>query len=223
MEKEIWRDITGYEGRYQISSFGRIKSFWRGAERILKAEISRNGYLRVDLRSHGSHKHFCVHRLVANAFVDNPNLKPQINHRDGNKLNNQASNLEWVTATENIRHAIEEGLRPSGENCFNARLTAEQVVFIRDECKNLTQKQVAAMFNVNPATINEIRLGKTYRNAGGTIRKSEFHKPPIYLTETQKQEIRQMHIKGDRKFGARALAKKYGTAEPTIYRIVREK
>ena len=98
---EIWHDIEGYEGLYQISNKGRVKSLKWGKERILKPGITGSGYLKVLLCKNGMIKHIKIHRLVANAFITNPENKPQVNHKDENKFNNSVNNLEWSTAKEN--------------------------------------------------------------------------------------------------------------------------
>ena len=99
--EELWKDIPGYEGLYQVSNYGRIKSFKLKKERILKLRQSRCGYLLVVLYNfeHQS-KCYSVHRLVAQCFVKNPNNKLTVNHKDENKLNNNANNLEWLTSLE---------------------------------------------------------------------------------------------------------------------------
>ena len=110
---EIWRDIDGYKGLYQVSSWGRVRYLknWFYDEitvfpqEPLRPEVTKKGYLRVDLYdSNGRRKHKKVHRLVANAFIPNPDGKPQVNHKDGNKENNSVTNLEWVTDKENKDH-----------------------------------------------------------------------------------------------------------------------
>lgn len=111
---EEWRDIKGYEGLYQVSSEGRVKSLERKVshrdrertikERILKPGINRGGYLKINLYTDGKPKTLIVHRLVASAFVPNPDDKPEVNHVDEDKSNNRACNLEWVTAKENANH-----------------------------------------------------------------------------------------------------------------------
>lgn len=109
MEEE-WRDIVGYEGIYEVSSLGRVKSLpWDGhhkTEIILKPYKMRSGYLQVSLYSNGGgQKRYLIHRLVAMAFLNNPDNLPQVNHIDGNKANNALSNLEWTTVSENNLHA----------------------------------------------------------------------------------------------------------------------
>lgn len=92
--KEIWLDIKNYEGHYQVSNLSRVKSIKFGKEIILKQNI-RRGYYYVGLSKNGKVKYFQVHRLVAEAFLPNTDNLPQVNHKDENKLNNNAENLEW--------------------------------------------------------------------------------------------------------------------------------
>ena len=112
---EIWKNIKGYEGLYQISNMGRVKSLerkiphWRGGERvqkerILKQVVTHNGYLRVGLRVDGKQKMLRVHRLVCEAFHENPDNKSDVNHINENKTDNRACNLEWCTRIENCNH-----------------------------------------------------------------------------------------------------------------------
>ena len=101
---EEWKDIKGYEGLYQVSNLGRVKSFQDGSERILKRGTHRYCYMMIVLCKHGKVKNFRIHPLVAEAFITNPEHKPQVNHIDEDKTNNAASNLEWVTAKENVNH-----------------------------------------------------------------------------------------------------------------------
>ena len=101
---EIYKDIPGYEGKYQITTWGRVYSVDK--KYYLLPEVHEKGYLRVDLYDkQGKRKHFKVHRLVANAFIPNPEHKPQVNHKDGNNQNNSITNLEWATNRENQDHA----------------------------------------------------------------------------------------------------------------------
>lgn len=114
MVEEIWKDIAGYEGLYQVSNFGRVKSLAKlcghrpKGETILNIQDTR-GYKRVTLCKDNKLKKFQIHRLVAIAFIENPENKPCINHKDENKANNNVDNLEWVTWKENTNygHCIE--------------------------------------------------------------------------------------------------------------------
>lgn len=97
---EIWKAVDGYEGLYEVSNTGKVRSLYR-YKRTLKPIISNSGYERVDLFKNKTRKQFSVHRLVACAFVNNPDNKPFVNHKDENKTNNHSNNLEWVTPEEN--------------------------------------------------------------------------------------------------------------------------
>ena len=107
--KEIWKDIKNYEDLYQVSSFGNVKSLKRDI--TLSPTKNRRGYIIVSLSADNTKRTFSVHRLVAQAFIDNPENKPQVNHIDGDKTNNCAYNLEWATNSENQKHAFSNGLQ----------------------------------------------------------------------------------------------------------------
>lgn len=123
--KEIWKDIKGYEGLYQVSSLGHIKSLERITigknrhgeferivpERILEGFYNKKGYVRIGLLKNGKVKMYLAHRLVAEAFIDNPENLPQVNHIDGIKDHNEVKNLEWCTPIYNIQHSYKIGLR----------------------------------------------------------------------------------------------------------------
>ena len=101
MQTEIWKSIKGYEGLYEVSNLGRVKSLLYGKERILKPQKQRNGYLHIILCKNVKMKTFKVHRLVATAFIPNPECFEQINHKDEDKTNNCVSNLEWCSSKYN--------------------------------------------------------------------------------------------------------------------------
>lgn len=118
MQEEIWKDIAGYEGKYQVSNLGRVRSLQyhntKGIRRIgyLKTAVDNKGYLRCALSKNNKLTTFKVHRLVASAFISNEENLPQINHKDGNKLNNHVKNLEWCNNSQNQLHAYATGLTP---------------------------------------------------------------------------------------------------------------
>ena len=99
---EIWKDKKDYEGHYQVSNFGRVKSIKFGKEIILKLRTDKDGYFKVDLSKNNKLKTFTVHRLVAEAFIPNPYNLPCINHKDECKTNNNVNNLEWCNSKYNI-------------------------------------------------------------------------------------------------------------------------
>lgn len=116
---EEWKDIVGFETLYKISSFGRVKSIKRygcSKDRILKARVDKKGYIHYALKKDGKTFEKKAHRLVAKAYVENVFNKPQVNHLDGNKINNYYKNLEWVTNSENQIHAFI--INPNRNNIF---------------------------------------------------------------------------------------------------------
>jgi hypothetical protein len=107
-EKEVWKDVPGYEGRYKVSNFGRIKSLYHQC--ILTPKRSGAGYRGISLSKYGVKKRFYIHRLVAQCFLSKPHTDAnEVNHKDFDRANNHVSNLEWVTRKENCRHAYENG------------------------------------------------------------------------------------------------------------------
>lgn len=121
-DKEVWKDIIGYEGRYQVSTFGNVKSLDRLVKNYIATgkelkKIDSHGYLAVSLSCFGKIKTISVHRLVAIAFIENRENKKEVNHINGIKTDNRIENLEWVTAKENSQHAYKIGLnKVYGEN-----------------------------------------------------------------------------------------------------------
>ena len=109
---EIWKDVPNTGGMLQVSSYGRVRSFLRNKESgaILQATEDKKGYLRLRVTLERERRCYKIHRLVAEAFLENPDKLPQVNHIDGDKKNNRADNLEWITNADNASHAIESGL-----------------------------------------------------------------------------------------------------------------
>lgn len=112
--EEIWKPVVGFEGLYEVSNLGNVKSIERNGTvkggKYMSKILDNYGYYMCKLRNKKIVKIPKIHRLVAQAFIPNPENKPQVNHKDGNKLNNCVDNLEWVTPRENILHAVENGL-----------------------------------------------------------------------------------------------------------------
>ena len=165
MSVEIWKDVVGYEGQYQVSNRGRVKSIGPTTRKlILKPHLNfdsrRNtGYLKVCLNHHGRARVFKVHTLVTEAFIGPRPHGHGVNHRDGNKLNNQAGNLEWMTHAENIRHAFALGLFKSraGERNNQSKLIPSQVLCIRKLKRVEKQRDTARRYGVSQRLIWNIQ------------------------------------------------------------------
>ncbi len=168
---ETFKDIKGYEGLYQVSNLGRVKSLrrWNAGERILKSIKNKNGYYRVHLLKNGNSKNFYIHRLVVGAFLENKENKPCTNHKNGIKADNRAENLEHCTIGENNKHAFRTGIRknPVGENASNAKLNEKQVRVIK-HLKNIKPKMsqcaIAKIFGVHYSMIGLIYRGKRWKH-----------------------------------------------------------
>ncbi len=121
--EEIWKEVEEFDGNYLISNLGRLKSKSRIVkhpkgtcilkEKILSQVKTKKGYIEFQITYNGKHYSRKAHRLVANAFIDNPDNKPQINHINGNKTDNRVENLEWCTNSENQIHAVKNDLKPT--------------------------------------------------------------------------------------------------------------
>lgn len=167
-EIEIWKDIPGYEGLYQCSNFGRIKSlsrwlrckngFRKSKEKIMNICKDKIGYCYLDL---GKRNKKLVHRLVAITFIDNTENKPCVNHKNGIKFDNMACNLEWVTYSENEKHSYSVlGKDIKGEKSHRHILKNEQVIEIKIRIKNGERnKDICKDYPVIDKTISDIRRG----------------------------------------------------------------
>jgi hypothetical protein len=169
IEHEEWRDVVGYEGIYMVSSNGIVKSLDHNVKmkdnrcrvqigRILKLQISKKGYHQVCLRKNGISYNTGVHRLVANAFISNPDSKDQVNHKNGIKLDNNFLNLEWVSNKENIIHAYKNNLIKvnNGERHHNSKITDAQELDAYNRFNNgETIKSISLEFGLSIAAISK--------------------------------------------------------------------
>lgn len=144
---------------YEITKEGQIISLKYGKRKEVKGYLDKYGYRRVLLHIDGKRVKFFVHRLVAETYIPNPKNLPQVNHKDGNKLNNNVSNLEWVTPKENIEHAIKIGLKkPKG------KISEKEVKEIKKLFGQISMKEIAEMYNVSHSCIKHIHAGHTWKN-----------------------------------------------------------
>lgn len=181
MEDEIWKDIEGFEGLYQISSLGNVKSLpgFKKKAGIMKPYVNpcnKKQYRIVFLRKEGEYHTYKICRGVGKAFVANPENKPQINHINGIKIDDRAINLEWVTGKENAIHAVQTGLIKTGHEHHLSKFTKEQVLEIRTLYNSnigtrkrkklgdpLSFKSIAATYKVSPSVIRELVKKITYK------------------------------------------------------------
>jgi hypothetical protein len=175
-EAEEWRDIPGQEGYYQVSNFGRIKTVSRRVEsrpqvyitipeKIRKIGIDSNGYSYVNFSKLGKQTTGFLHRCIAMAFIPNPENKKEVNHIDGNKQNNDISNLEWNTPLENSTHAWNMGLKTHfGENsnkCKFSDQTVEAIRQMKSDNPTMTTAIIGKIFGVSQNHVSLLLSNKT--------------------------------------------------------------
>ncbi len=154
---EIWKDIEGYIGLYQISNYGRLKSLARISkrgeipERIMCTHTSKRGYKRAPLAKNGISKTYFIHTLVAVAFHTKSHPKHEVNHKDGDKLNNRSENLEWVSHKQNLKHASENDLLATGKNGKHYRAKKVQHKITGHIYTSI--KEAAAAHNLNRSNL----------------------------------------------------------------------
>lgn len=184
--EEIWKDIKNYEGLYQISNFGRVKSLvgYNGHKYIKRNKILKQYYSKqsidvkrchICLKKNKKKETFRIHRLVAMAFIPNPENKPEVNHIDSNPLNNCVNNLEWVTSKENSQHALKYG-----RNKLNYDY---RDVLYDYSYSNLTIKEILKKHSINQSTLSYLKVkhGITRKD-----RKYKYIKYKINLNELLK-------------------------------------
>lgn len=178
-EEEIWKSINSTKNLYEASNKGRVRSIDRLVEyrtksgttslRVSKGRVlspSKYRYLHVNLAlGNGNFESRYVHRLVAEAWLPNPENKPEVNHKDGNKFNNKIDNLEWVTASENITHGYDENLHRHGMRNHYCKLTEDQVFAIIEIKKttNLSYAKIGDMFNISGTQVRNIVIGRKWK------------------------------------------------------------
>ena len=183
---EMWKDVKGYEGKYQVSDYGQVRSIdryskhprlgeWHRRGVVLKPCIVK-GYHHVVLHNDGKPHMFRVHRIVLEAFCGAPpDVDFQCNHIDCDKSNNRISNLEWTTAKNNTAHAIANGMRPSGERHHRAVLKDCQVLDIVSLLSTHSRSSLGQMFGVSKPAIGDIAAGRTWGHLTGLDRNYVKH------------------------------------------------
>jgi len=166
---EVWKDVVGYEGLYQVSNLGNVKSLgneFSRKERLLKLSFQSKGYLTVVLQKDAKRKMVLVHRLVAEHFIPNIYNKPQINHINGIKTNNRIENIEWVSHRENLDHAINNDLILKGEKNKKSKLKDVDVIEIHSLLQKgtTTTKELSETYNVSYSTIDGIRTNRYWKH-----------------------------------------------------------
>lgn len=162
--EEIWKDVVGFENYFKVSSLGKVLS--KRTNKILKTHVNKSGYEMLSTKIGGRQgKCYClrVHRLVADAFLKNPEEFPEVNHKDGIKINNVPENLEWCDRSINITHAYENRLRVNkrGFEHGQSTLSKEDVEYIEDN-PNLSNRKLAKIIGVSHNTIWKVRNKITY-------------------------------------------------------------
>lgn len=156
--KEIWKDVKGYEGTYQISNLGRAKRFYKNKpEKILKPVKGQLGYMSYTFCINSKIKTYRIHRLVALAFIPNPNNLPEVNHIDGNKENYSIENLEWCTRSQNMKHGHSLGLIFTEKASDATRIITKDKLTIIKKMRKLgfTLNEIACITEVTISTISK--------------------------------------------------------------------
>lgn len=173
---EVWKAIEGTDGRYEVSNTGKVRSLSygnTGKPKELKP-WNNGGYDRVNLQAGGKKTNFLVHRLVATAFLPNPENKPEVNHKDGDKHNNSCDNLEWSTRKENLHHADTTGLRDGSISALldsNNRLRKPIIATNVETGEETYYPSVkAAQRAIGTKDINAVLSGKQHKAKGHTYR-----------------------------------------------------
>ena len=160
-QPEEWKLIPGYDGKYEVSDWGRVRSYKRQKERILSPGKDKNGYYQVSLCKDGKEKHCIIHRLVAEAFISNPNNLPEVNHKDEDKRNNHVTNLEWCSREYNLAYGtrVERIRKPVVQLDKQGNFVAEYS----------SMQEAFRVTGVNIASICSCCKHKRYKSPGGYI------------------------------------------------------
>lgn len=171
-QSEIWVDVPGFDGFYQVSNTGsvkRLKGHLTAGGRILKQHPNTQGYFIVSLSKNRTNRKFLVHRLVAMGFIPNPECKKEVNHINGIKTDNRLENLEWSTRIENMANAVERNAMASGERHRCSKISDKDAVHIIELSKTISVKEIASQFSVSASTISSLIAGRIRGRITGLI------------------------------------------------------
>lgn len=198
---EIWKNIEGYDGLYEISNYGRVKRLCKSVtnsfgtfiskEIILNGNISKRGYVKQTLTKNGKGKTYLIHRLVAQAYLPNLESKEMVNHINGIKSDNKVSNLEWCTGSENIQHALDTKLLipRKGSNIYFSKFIEKDVSIILYKClvNKINPNVIAKELNTNNRTITDMIKRRTWKHI----------ECPKYLTNEDLEYYNKLVIEGN--------------------------
>lgn len=228
---EIWKPVKGFEGKYEVSNLGQVKSLARTRlskggtiakmqERLLSQKTTWDGYKTLNLSQDSKKKHYSVHRLVAENFIPNPDNLPTVNHKDGDKSNNAVSNLEWASHSDQMNHAFANNLlERRGPPKFTKAFKKEIQEYISSN-PELSLNQVADLFGTSQRTVLRIKQeGVIPRTTVRVLKSGQRIKEDI-LTKEQVAEIKYLRNQG---WTLVRLAEKFNRGTSQIHRIVKEK
>lgn len=229
METEIWKDVVGFEGKYEVSNMGRVKSVARfrkskgGCEALIREKIltpkqNKSGYLTVHLRDSDVNKYPFIHRLVAEAFIINCENKNTVNHIDADKTNNCVTNLEWNTCTEQMQHAVVNNLLEiRGAPKFTKVYKKE--IFDYYQANNISIKALSERFGVSERTTGRIvNHGVKPKTTKRILKNGDIIVEDI-LTKDQVTNIKELRQQG---MTYEAIGKIHNRSISQIFRIVKD-
>lgn len=220
---EEWRPIVGYEGRYEVSSQGRVRSLIGRNIRVLKPHVLKAGYETVELWRKNQRKRVLVHRLVAQAFLSHCLQGLEVNHKDGVKRNNHVANLEYLTRSDNAKHALEKGLYVPAKGEQRSSLLTDSTVFELRElaAKGLSYVDLGKRYGISAFHAGDIARGARWAHVGGTRTKRGASQGKengkSKLTEVLVLEIRKRAAQGE---SVASIARSLPFAYTTISAVV---
>lgn len=215
-----YRDIL--HGWYELSEYGELITQGRAKGRQpgkrVKVRLDDRGYHRVALSIHGYSRVYRVHRLVCEAWHGPPEAGQVCNHKDGNKLNNHYTNLEWCWPDENSQHAVSTGLRPVGSALSFAKLDETTVKLVRERYRaGESFKSLLDDLGVSKGTLSQLLVGKTWKHVPGAITKEERYDLTCKLNGAEVEEARNAYANGETQT---SIAARYGVSAASIWKII---